>query len=475
MNGRATCTTWASSCSPSAPSGPTSGSRSTCSSGTATSPRRSPTTCAGRAAAGSRCSSLNLVVNWVVPFLVLLPRATKRQADGAGRRVPAAPARPLAGPLPADHARDRRRAARSGPLEVLVPLGYAGVVLRARRARAGPGAARAAGTIPTWRRASHHHAVIASRRVRAMSEGLEIEAVGRSAAACWRVVRRWSTSRRGDRPSCRTASRRRRPTSTQEARFFPPPFEEYWQNDRPSRPVPVLPPADLRRVERLDDGQRLARSGLARGLPPLRPPDLDRRRLRHARRRRTARARARHNPFAHGDECVSRFDLGDAHHDVSRPGSLIDGFCSRCHMPTNYVDNVPLHHVTTDAPSGLEHGRLDANFNPTVGQRHRASRSRPSTRSAATPTRARAASSARSATPWPRRATRRTTTCARAAGAAQPEYTPARPGPRARSCRASGTSSTVPDPARPTSATASAPAASGSRRTPSASRSGWAR
>ena len=27
---------------------------------------------------------------------------------------------------------------------------------------------------------------------------------------------------------------------------------------------------------------------------------------------------------------------------MSRPGSLLDAFCSRCHMPTNYVDNVPL-------------------------------------------------------------------------------------------------------------------------------------
>jgi hypothetical protein len=36
-------------------------------------------------------------------------------------------------------------------------------------------------------------------------------------------------------------------------------------------------------------------------------------------------------------------------------------------MPTNYVDNVPLQNVTVDVPSGVEHGRLEPNFNPTSG------------------------------------------------------------------------------------------------------------
>ena len=34
-------------------------------------------------------------------------------------------------------------------------------------------------------------------------------------------------------------------------------------------------------------------------------------------------------------------------------------------MPTNYVDNVPLHTIVRDASSGLEHAPLDVNFNPT--------------------------------------------------------------------------------------------------------------
>ena len=75
--------------------------------------------------------------------------------------------------------------------------------------------------------------------------------------------------------------------------------------------------------------------------------------------------KARHNPFARVDECVSRFDLGEGYHVVSRPGSLVDGACSRCHMPTNYVDNVPFRTIVRDASSGLEHAPLDVNFHPT--------------------------------------------------------------------------------------------------------------
>lgn len=74
--------------------------------------------------------------------------------------------------------------------------------------------------------------------------------------------------------------------------------------------------------------------------------------------------RALHNPFAVGD-CTSRFDLGDGEQDFSRSGSLLDGFCSRCHMPTNYVDNVPLHRVTTAPETGLEDAEVHPAFDPT--------------------------------------------------------------------------------------------------------------
>ncbi|HTQ11588.1 MAG TPA: Ig-like domain-containing protein [Fimbriimonadaceae bacterium] len=74
--------------------------------------------------------------------------------------------------------------------------------------------------------------------------------------------------------------------------------------------------------------------------------------------------RARLNPFANGD-CSATFDIGTAQHETSRSGSLLDGFCSQCHMPTNFVDNVASGGVATDQISGLEHGHLDPNFNPT--------------------------------------------------------------------------------------------------------------
>jgi len=43
-------------------------------------------------------------------------------------------------------------------------------------------------------------------------------------------------------------------------------------------------------------------------------------------------AKARHNPFAAIEECVSRFDLGTSRQTLASPGSLVDGACSRCHM-----------------------------------------------------------------------------------------------------------------------------------------------
>lgn len=70
------------------------------------------------------------------------------------------------------------------------------------------------------------------------------------------------------------------------------------------------------------------------------------------------------NPFANGD-CTSTFNIGASNHTTSGSGSLLDGFCSRCHMQANYVDNIPLSGVAPDPPSGLEHGALNPNFDPT--------------------------------------------------------------------------------------------------------------
>lgn len=74
--------------------------------------------------------------------------------------------------------------------------------------------------------------------------------------------------------------------------------------------------------------------------------------------------RALLNPFANAD-CSSTFNLGTASHTMTGSGSLLDGFCSRCHMPANYADNIPLANVTIDSPSGVEHGLVNPTFDPT--------------------------------------------------------------------------------------------------------------
>jgi Bacterial Ig-like domain len=75
--------------------------------------------------------------------------------------------------------------------------------------------------------------------------------------------------------------------------------------------------------------------------------------------------KAAHNPFANKGECSSTFDIGTGKYTISRPGSLLDAFCSRCHMPTDYVDNVPLRTVALDLRTHLESAPVDPNFNPT--------------------------------------------------------------------------------------------------------------
>ncbi|HEY4102723.1 MAG TPA: hypothetical protein VGM44_02495, partial [Polyangiaceae bacterium] len=75
-------------------------------------------------------------------------------------------------------------------------------------------------------------------------------------------------------------------------------------------------------------------------------------------------AKAKINPFGN-DDCTSTFNLGTSTYTMKGPGSLTDGFCSRCHMPANYIDAVKPENITLDVPSGLEHGLIDPDFNPT--------------------------------------------------------------------------------------------------------------
>jgi hypothetical protein len=154
------------------------------------------------------------------------------------------------------------------------------------------------------------------------------------------------------------------PYVVEEARFFPPPFEDHWKD--------VNHPGQCQscheRIFEEWNGSMMAnawRDPVWRGAFLLAarqtstngecavpdPPD--------------GTLRARHNPFADEKGCSSSFDIGDRRHRLARPGSLLDGFCSRCHMPSNYVDNVPLQNIARDPRNGLEHGRLDPEFDPT--------------------------------------------------------------------------------------------------------------
>ena len=154
------------------------------------------------------------------------------------------------------------------------------------------------------------------------------------------------------------------PYVTAEAQFVPPPFEEYWEKlDHPGQCQTCH-----QRVFDEWNGSMMANAwrdpawraafllssretSTAGNCEVPEPPD--------------GTPKAQHNPFAMAGSCASVFDIGSKHHRLARPGSLVDGMCARCHMPTNYVDNVPLQNVTVDVPSGAEHGRLDPNFNPT--------------------------------------------------------------------------------------------------------------
>jgi hypothetical protein len=149
-----------------------------------------------------------------------------------------------------------------------------------------------------------------------------------------------------------------------EARVFPPPYEEAWTTENH--------PGQCRSCHRKifdewngsmmsnswrDPVWRAAFLLLARatstdgdcGTPD--PPD--------------GTAKAKLNPFAVPGECASTFDTGTGHATLSRPGSVLDFFCSRCHMPTNYADNVPLRSVQTDPVTGVERAPWDTRFHPT--------------------------------------------------------------------------------------------------------------
>ncbi|MDO9372702.1 MAG: hypothetical protein Q7U07_08980, partial [Gammaproteobacteria bacterium] len=69
------------------------------------------------------------------------------------------------------------------------------------------------------------------------------------------------------------------------------------------------------------------------------------------------------NPFANAND-TSTFNMGASTATYSGSGSLMDDFCSRCHMPTNYVDATVS--VGPDSPSGQQHGAMSPTFDPTA-------------------------------------------------------------------------------------------------------------
>src|SRR6267142_1396050 len=150
-----------------------------------------------------------------------------------------------------------------------------------------------------------------------------------------------------------------------EAQAFPPPYHEHWmQEDSPGQCQTCHQKIfDEWNGSMMSNSWRdpvwrsafllLARATSANGeCDTPEPPD--------------GTPKASHNPFAVKGECASTFDIGTGKYTLSRPGSLLDSFCSRCHMPTDYVDNVPLKNVTFDPHTGLESAPVDPKFNPTA-------------------------------------------------------------------------------------------------------------
>jgi hypothetical protein len=154
------------------------------------------------------------------------------------------------------------------------------------------------------------------------------------------------------------------PYVTEEAAVFPPPYEEYWQTQNHPGQCQTCHQkifdewnGSMMSNSWRDPVWRAAFLLLSRGVSTNgecgtpHPPD--------------GTPKAKHNPFAVEGACASEFDIGTEKVTLSRPGSLLDAFCSRCHMPTNYLDNVPLRNVTVDPETGIESAPADTNFNPT--------------------------------------------------------------------------------------------------------------
>ena len=111
------------------------------------------------------------------------------------------------------------------------------------------------------------------------------------------------------------------PYLTSEAQVFPPPYEEYWATQN----HPGQCASCHRKIFDEWNGSMMSNSWRdpvwRAAFLLLARADVDERRVRHARRRPTARPRRTHNPFALPGQCASAFDIGDGQvHGVARPG-----------------------------------------------------------------------------------------------------------------------------------------------------------
>jgi len=153
------------------------------------------------------------------------------------------------------------------------------------------------------------------------------------------------------------------PYESREAQASPPPFESHWNTSN----NPALCASCHTRIFEEWNGSQMANSWrdpawraafllISRltatdgncDIPS--PPD--------------GTEKARLNPFADLD-CSSSFDLGTHIQKTEGSGSLLDEFCSRCHMPTNYVDQFALEAIRIDEATGMEHATANPRFDPT--------------------------------------------------------------------------------------------------------------
>jgi hypothetical protein len=149
-----------------------------------------------------------------------------------------------------------------------------------------------------------------------------------------------------------------------EARVFPPPYEPHWKSE--SNPAQCQS-CHAKIFEQWNGSMMsnawrdpawraafllMARSTSANGeCDTPDPPD--------------GTEKAKLNPYAVPGKCASRFETGTGTYTLSRPGSVLDHFCSRCHMPTNFLDNVPFASAEVDPATGEERAVPDPRFHPT--------------------------------------------------------------------------------------------------------------